>query len=91
MSHGAIEGTGKVHPSRLKLSAALGCRCWQLGPAVNQVDPPGSYPMLQPAGVVSLRSVTSENPMSRSIDTKNVSGSWEFFKRSCLDGQNRCD
>lgn len=75
MSHGAGKGTGNVHPSGLELSAALRCRCWQLGPAVSQVDPPGSYPLLQPAGVVQLRSITSENPVRKGVDTKNASGS----------------
>lgn len=45
--------------------------------------------MLQPAGVVQLRSITSENPVRKSVDRKNVSGSWKFFKRSSLDGQNK--
>lgn len=62
---GAGGGMGKVHPSRLKLPAALRCRCWQLEPAVIQVDSPGSYPVLQPVAGVQLRSITSENPVSK--------------------------
>ncbi|KAK4825748.1 hypothetical protein QYF61_002187 [Mycteria americana] len=56
--------------ARLGGSTGLQLRCWQLGPALSQVDPPGSYPMLQPAGVVQLRIITSENPARKSVDRK---------------------
>lgn len=66
---------GNVHPSEVKLSTSLRCSCRQLGPTVSQVDPPGSYPVLQPVVIVQLGNFMSENPVGKSVDRKNVRGS----------------